>query len=229
MALIKMGAFITDIRGKIAGTVFSQNIGGNVAYNRPRPRKKPKPKQSKFRNLMQFYSRYWTQLSLTKQGLWKTYALNFTFKTKLGTPTPARANFVFQTTQIYYYAVNNTILGIPLTYAPPPILYNLGASIDADTSDAFVSFDAAGGELYLSIYASPPFRRGQETQMQSRLVNIMTVNQVNPSDTAAYFGPQLFDAFPYIQAGQYMWVGVRRIDPVCFSWSPIHYVLVAVT
>lgn len=229
MALIEMGAIVTKIRGKVQGTVFSGNSAGNVIRNKTIPKRSSTDARSLWNNQMKYYSQVWVSLTDAQKANWALFAANFTFTNKLGANVVAAPNLVFQTFQCYYYRVNLVLQPNPPAYATPPVLTSLVATVVQAGNDAYFDFDSAPGGMYLSIFSSPPFRRGQEALMQSRLKQIMYPNQVNTTDVQAFFGPQFWAMFPYAVTGQYVWIAIRRIDATSFVWSPLQYFLVQIS
>lgn len=85
MALVKFGAGITDMRGSIAGTVFSRNRYGNYARGRTVPVNPNSDRQQAVKNIMADLVNAWSQiLTPADRALWGTYAAATNFVNKLG-------------------------------------------------------------------------------------------------------------------------------------------------
>ena len=76
-AKIKMGAFVTDIRNKVGGTVFSKNRGGAYTKNKVSPAQPNTSYQTTARTRMTTYSQGWRSLTTAQQAAWNAAVNNF--------------------------------------------------------------------------------------------------------------------------------------------------------
>jgi hypothetical protein len=85
MALIRYGGLVSEIRGSLAGTVFSRNKGGAYIRNRTVPINPNTSFQQIVRNIMGNLSNTWvdTLTAIQREG-WETYAANLLLPDKLG-------------------------------------------------------------------------------------------------------------------------------------------------
>lgn len=226
MALIQMGAIVTKIRGKIAGTVFSNSVSGNVMRNKTIPRRSSSQLQSGWHGNVKYWSQNWLAVSPTDQALWAAFASNFEFRNKLGAAVPAAPNLVYQTLQRYYFAANGSLLALPGDYVTPPLLTTVAGNISPDSPLANITFDATSEDCYICVYASRSFRYGQQAIMKSRLRLMVDTELLSASATDVTFTTQYFDAFPNGPPGQYAWVAYRVIHIDSYVWSPLFYILV---
>jgi len=95
MALIQMGNIITDIRGKIQGTVFSRNIAGNTMRNKTVPKIYTSEWASVYKQRQQFLMRFWRTLTDSERQTWVEGRTNYTFTNKLGNSITPQANVLF--------------------------------------------------------------------------------------------------------------------------------------
>lgn len=77
MAQIKFGAFLTDMRGKIGGSVFSRNKNGAYAKNKVTPSNPQTATQMAVRNLLAGFAQQWRTLSESVRNGWNDGAVNF--------------------------------------------------------------------------------------------------------------------------------------------------------
>lgn len=85
MALVQFGGGVTDMRGSIAGTVFSKNRYGSYARGRTVPVNPNTDRQMAVRNIMGSLVNYWaTNLTPFQRNSWAVYAANVNFVNKLG-------------------------------------------------------------------------------------------------------------------------------------------------
>lgn len=85
MALVMLGAGVTDIRGSIAGTTFARNAGGNYARARKKPVNPRSPLQNTRRANLAMLAKYWSN-DLTEQQRedWRAYAMGTNWTNRLG-------------------------------------------------------------------------------------------------------------------------------------------------
>lgn len=84
MALIKLGAFVTEIAGKVGGTVFSRNKGGAYAKNRVMPANPRTTAQQNIRGFFGAMSQQWRALSQAQRESWNELAGTFSLNNSLG-------------------------------------------------------------------------------------------------------------------------------------------------
>ncbi len=70
MALIKTASIISDIRGKIKGTVFQKSAGGLTVRSQTTPINKNSNRQTKTRNFTNILQQEWRLLSTTERQTW---------------------------------------------------------------------------------------------------------------------------------------------------------------
>lgn len=77
MAKIKFTAFMADMRGKIAGTVFSKNRGGAIARTKVTPSNPQSAAQLVARSRLTGFSQAWRGLTQAARDAWDTAVQNF--------------------------------------------------------------------------------------------------------------------------------------------------------
>jgi hypothetical protein len=224
MALIQMGTIVTKIRGKISGSVFSGNIAGDTLRNKTIPRRTTTVRRSIRNNNWKYFSQLWLTLSNTDRAAWSSYATNFQFYNKLGSPVAARGNLVFNNTNVYYYGWNGSPILTAPTFATPVAVINPSVSIAIAFPQAVFNCDPQASDVLLQLYCSPPFVGGKETQYQRRMVAIGAPMLLSSGVATFSFTPFFFAIYPYIRAGQKVVFGIRKIEPSCYAWSPIEII-----
>jgi hypothetical protein len=85
MALLKFGGGIADIRGSIAGNVYSRNRFGSYARNRTKPVNTQTTLQSTVRGGLAYLTDLWhSGLDASQRTSWETYAAAVSWLNKLG-------------------------------------------------------------------------------------------------------------------------------------------------
>lgn len=96
MALIKFGAFITDVRGKVGGTVFSKNKSGAYAKNRVLPSNPRTGAQQSVRGFFGSLSTQWRALTQDQREAWSELASTLSFQNKVGDSVKISGIALFQ-------------------------------------------------------------------------------------------------------------------------------------
>lgn len=163
MALIKFGAGVVQMAGKIAGTVFSRNRYGSYARAGTKPTNPNTERQSQVRAIIGTLNEIWqTTLTDAQRIAWAAYANNVPMTNRLGEVQNFSGYNHFCRTNAARLAAGLTAL------ADAPTIYALGEqdptfAIVADVSDNAIkpTFDntlpwanEAGG--YLLIYQGQP-------------------------------------------------------------------------
>lgn len=85
MALIKLGALVSNISGSIGGTTFARNRGGAYIRNRTVPLNPQTTRQSAVRQVFGQLSNLWsTSLAAAQRTAWELYASNVPLPNALG-------------------------------------------------------------------------------------------------------------------------------------------------
>jgi len=85
MALCTFGGGVTEIRGKIGGTVFSRGAGGAIMRKNTMPINPRSPLQNMRRSRVAFLSTYWSKTLTPQQRTdWIAYAQGTTWTNRLG-------------------------------------------------------------------------------------------------------------------------------------------------
>ena len=228
MALIQMGAIVTKIRGKIQGTVFSGNIAGDTIRNKSIPRRSTTVTRSRVNNRWKFLSQRWLQLSVAEKAEWVTYAANFTFYNKLGSPVAARSNLVFNVTNLYQLMASDTIIVNAPSFATPDNVTYDGGVLSVSPPSAEFNWTAQDVDTYIQVFFSPPFQYGKQAIMKKNLKQILPTLILLPGATPqpVDFTTEFFAMFPGAKIGLYTWLAWRRIEVTCKAWSPIEYQLI---
>lgn len=147
MASIKMGAIVTDIKGKIGGTVFQGSVAGGVMKNNAA--KKSTSGSSKLtkadagrvflpQRTISSLASGWRSLSLSDQLSWKTAAPSFPFLNKYGVSYTPSGYQLYMSVNANLTVINQTLL----TVAPTPSeLVNMPPFVIAQDSSTSITID----------------------------------------------------------------------------------------
>lgn len=128
MALVRYGNGVSELRGSIAGNVFSRGRAGAIVRNRTTPVNPNTQAQADFRYLFSQTAANYTTLTKSQQEAWTEYAQMLTFwRNRLGEPYTPSGRQVFQYCNMNLALVNATLLAV--VAGSPSYNFPLGAQI----------------------------------------------------------------------------------------------------
>ena len=177
MALIKMGAWIVDVRGKIGGTVFTKGRSGAVARNKVTPVNARTTRQTAVRAVLGALSQDWRTLTQAERDAWNAAVSSYSKTNIFG-------DSVNPTGKNLYVGVNTNLgkVGEPAISAPPvpaEITAPLVGTFAVDTTAGTMSFSATQPEVSQKMYiqASPSVSAGI-TNISSKISLIQVNTQI---------------------------------------------------
>lgn len=138
MARVKLSALISDIRGKLNGSVFQLNNGilSLRKYSTPTNSKQPSAELNKI--VSSVIQSEWLQLSDSDRAGWNTYASIVKKSTKNSALRFMSGQALFAHINFYQYVINGTLLTYPVGY-------------NNNTSARVYGLFVYGGSLFLSV------------------------------------------------------------------------------
>lgn len=110
MALVRYGNGVSELRGSIAGNVFSRGRSGAIVRNRTTPVNPNTQAQADFRYLFAQTAANYTTLTKQQQQNWDIYAQMLTFwRNRLGEPYTPSGRQVFQYCNMNLVLANTTL------------------------------------------------------------------------------------------------------------------------
>lgn len=128
MALVRYGNGVSELRGSIAGNVFSRGRSGAIVRNRTTPVNPNTQAQADFRYLFSQTAANYTTLTKSQQEAWTEYAQMLTFwRNRLGEPYTPSGRQVFQYCNTNLALVNANLVAV--TPGSPSYNFPTGAQI----------------------------------------------------------------------------------------------------
>jgi len=128
MALVRFGNGVSELRGSIAGNVFSRGRAGAIVRNRTTPVNPNTQAQADFRYLFSQTAANYTTLTKSQQEAWTEYAQMLTFwRNRLGEPYTPSGRQVFQYCNTNLALVNSALNSA--TPGAPTYNFQVGAQI----------------------------------------------------------------------------------------------------
>lgn len=228
MALISFGTIVTNMRGKVGGSVFSANSAGATVRNKTIPKRRTTDIKSATNNLWQYFMQVWLTLSASDQDDWNAYALNFTFHNKLGVPVLAKGNVVFAATNFYYFTFNEVPLLVAPLYVPPPAASLSASGCNVGSMLFELIFTPLVADTIFWIYATPSYTKNNRIFNEKR-VRYIGFKTVALGDDTVSFWSEYVARFGTPIVGQKILVAWRRMDFTGWAWSPMQYIEVKAT
>lgn len=125
MALIKLGAFVTEISGKIGGTIFSRSKGGAYAKNRVIPTNPQTQAQQLVRQVFGAIAQAWRGLTGAQRLSWDAAVDDYPYQNRLGEQKTLSGVGLHQQLNLNLNSVGATLLNSPLS----PALVNSASAI----------------------------------------------------------------------------------------------------
>ena len=143
MGLIKYGMGIAQISGKIGGSVYARNSGGNYVRNWVKPVNPNTALQQAVRNIMgQLTTRWNNTLTAAQRTAWNLYGASVAMTNRLGeTVYLSGINHYIRSNLPRIQAGATTIDDGPTTFALPEMDATFAVSISAATQNFSVVFD----------------------------------------------------------------------------------------
>jgi len=212
MALIKFGGGISEMRGKIAGTVFSRNKAGAYARNRVTPVNPQSARQNAVRALMQTLAVAWsTTLSAANRAGWEAYAIAVPMLNRLGeTMYLSGFNHFIRSNMVIMQAGQSMVVAGPATLSLPlvdsttvmTLAVGLTGSLAYDDTMDWCDEDAAGMVLFAG---SPQLDSRNFFDGPWRYATVIDGDSVTPPTS-----PEAAITLPWTGAiGQKMWFYCR--------------------
>ena len=184
------GAIVSEIRGKIAATVFARNKGGQVIRNRITPINRRSVGQSSQRQLLAALAAQWRGLTQAQRDSWNAAAPNFPQSDNLG------QTIYLSGEQLYVRCNANLVLigQSQITTAPAPTSFATLAftSLTATADDQAISlaFTPTVPTGYnLVVRATAPLSAGKDFVSPSafRFITNLAAAATSPADLATVY------------------------------------------
>jgi hypothetical protein len=159
MALVQLGTIITNIKGSISGTTFSNCRNGTVAKKRVTGKRLTTTKQADSLNTSKLITNAWNALSVLQQNDFNAYALANTFTDRYGVTKKLTGFQWFKQLSYASYYWSGTTLIIPPAHATPSALPSFTVSLNTTTMQFTWSTPIDPGTLYLLFFTSPPIKQ----------------------------------------------------------------------
>ena len=191
-ALILVGNGVSDIRGSIAGNVYSRNSSGAYIRNRTKPVNPNTGLQSRVRGMFSYVAQQWRRLTEDQRNVWISFAPHFSRVNRLGQTIPLTGQ------QLYNKSANNLqtcgrgIVNVIENVDQPNQQLVDSVTVDFSANSALLNAEAATvtAGTDMRVYATAPRSAGSRFAGKSmyKLIKVIAAgDDLNTNDlTASY-------------------------------------------
>lgn len=177
MALIKLGAFITQLSGKIGGQSISNRGNVTTIRNITQPSPAASLLQSMQRSLTSTISNSWQFLTQTQRDAWAATAVNYTYENRVGQIITRNAYQTFCFCNQNLFLAGKPFIQNAPTYIPVTVpKYNI---IDVSSGVFTVQSNNSTSAYLYAVFAQVNISQGATAQSSSmRFVGLLTSAQL---------------------------------------------------
>jgi hypothetical protein len=197
MARVQYGSLITELRGKIGGTVFQSNRYGFTAKNTPCMRKPNSQSVFESQRILNLVTQSWSALSSSDRLAFETWALTYPQYAKHNPSAQLSGYAIYVMWNATRLNLGNVMGGLPepFTVVFPsltPVVTNTAGTLTVNINESVVEPDAAWG-----MFISPPVKASVNYPPSScRILYRATCGEGDTDVTSAYVS--LFGNVPAI-------------------------------
>lgn len=211
MALMIPGPVVSQLSGRIGGTIFSRNKGGAYIRNGSKPIIVTTEAAQTIKAIVAANSRAWADLTEVVRAAWKTWAGENPVINRLGQARTLSGHQAFvQLNSRLLYAGQTPLTNPPMGAAPPPALTSI-TSLDISDTEAEIGFTptplAATHALQISAYPAPS---EGIANVKNRLALVYTGAAATTSPVDVFADVET--RFGTLQAGQVLHIAARVLD-----------------
>lgn len=208
MALIKLGALITEISGKIGGQSFGHGNGGTYLKNNGSQINTRSSKQLKQRNNTALISSKWRDLTTKQKDTFKSEAINYPYTNRIGETKYYSGFNLFQKFNQNLLLINEALI----TNCPPfETLSNPSINIDS-YGRSFFNISAKGTnskDKYL-IFATPGLSPGIGNPF--KYFKLVTVLDNRDLSRPYNIYNMYFNIFGQYQENNAVFIGIKAVN-----------------
>lgn len=158
MALVQLGTIITNIKGSIGGTTFSNGRAGTIAKKRVTGKRQVSQASLNALSTSKLLTTVWNQLSAPLQAEFNAYALANAFTDRYGVTKQLTGFQWYKQLANANYYWNGTALSEPPAYATPDALPSASVFVESDGLRFGWSTPIDPDALQLFMFTTPPIK-----------------------------------------------------------------------
>ena len=209
MALVKTGALITGLSGKVGGQTFGIGPSGSYLKNTGSYVNKATAKRKEKNMLLYSVTAHWRSLSSSNKTSWNTLAATYPYTNRIGN-TAYYSGFNLFTK----FNMNRVLVGSSIIETAPSLstmAVPTSATLSLVSEQFTVTSSGGDDDVIVKVFASAPLSKGN-TQYQKTKRIIATDSNLTVRAGVNYLGDyaDVFGAFP---TGMQYFVHLEFFDP----------------
>lgn len=187
MASTKLANFIVDARGKIAGTIYSRNGGGQYARGSFSPSNPHTQKQTQARARVRSVQSAWKKLTQVQRDAWIEAAPQFPYQNRIGDTQQLTGHALFVKLNLKIRSLNLSTAQLNTPPIPREFpaynwaiasLINAGATMTISITRTQIFAGESGSNFRRVFFATPPLTQGASRPSESKFKQITTTTNL---------------------------------------------------
>lgn len=180
---IKWSALVSDVRGKLNGSVASKNRYGSYFRNKVTPTNPQTASQMRVRGIFGAISKLWGGLTNAQRRAWEVFANQHQFTDIFGDAQTLQGNAMFQKVNMNLHKIGATLISSPGEVIETPYIADSIAGMNVvDGVITTAGVDVEFGEIpnadsVIVVYATPAISAGRKfTKNEMRFIGAYPVD-----------------------------------------------------
>lgn len=228
MARVQFGGGISQMRGSIAGTVFSRNANGAYTRSRTAPANPNSPKQVIQRNSFGAISRLWRGLTVEQRQSFIDQAVNYPYVNSVGESSVLTGFQLFQQVNSRLISGNQSTIDTMPAPIEMPGIDSFTNSVNSLAGDLAAGFSSAGSgnvpaDCFALMEATIPMSAGKYRPKRPdfKLIKVFEAgDSVNAEDVSGnytgVFGPRVLGNVFFMRLTLVNQLTGQRSNPVWY-------------
>lgn len=210
MAKVKFSALISEMRGKLNGSVFSKNRGGNYLRTKVTPANLQTAPQTTARARLAQFSQAWRSLSEVQRAAWSGAVDSFSSTNVFGDTVNPTGNTLFTKLNINSAIAGGSQMNVPPALVAVPSPSNVALTATATGNVLNLDFDPSSvpAGLRMEIQATPQLSPGI-SNANSKFTTLVVVDDSFSSGDS--ISAEYVAKYGALAAGRKVFVRVRFI------------------
>ncbi len=211
MAIFIPGVAVSQVSGRVGGTVFSRNRGGMYMRNGSKPTVVTTPFAQAIKAILANFSAQWRDLTADQQEAWREWATQNPITNRLGQSRTLSGHQAFVKLNARLNAAGGATITTPPTGVAPDGVIPTGITYTASPEALTVTFSSAPtpADVAVQVYAYVSDSTGV-SYVKNRLALVYT--STDEASSPLNILTPVKNRFGTLSTGQKIHIGLRTID-----------------
>jgi hypothetical protein len=187
MAKVKFSALISEMRGKLNGSVFTKNRYGNALRNKVTPVNRRTPHQQSVKALFTYFSQKWRTLTDDQRNAWNSAVDDFKRNNIFGDSIrPTGSNLFCELNANLAIIGGNELTSPPLQQRIVGVRgfkLNIDSTVGSEKFDIEFDPSPTSPDVYHMVYATRCYSPGKSfIQSEYRIIGVIAPGAITPYD-----------------------------------------------